>query len=135
MPALRCFLSCAFLLPLAALAGCQALSGDYWRSPSILTNVIVSIEQHVNFVADCLAHMQQNQHQIIEPQPDAEEAWVAEVNAVANRTLFPRTNSWFMGANVPGKPRVFLPYVGGFAAYTKICDAVVSEGYKGFSFA
>ena len=103
-------------------------------SPSVLTNVVVAIEQHVAWVAGCLAHMQQTGRQTIEPQQEAEEAWVEEVNAVANRTLFPKAGSWYMGANVPGKPRVFLPYVGGFGAYAKICEDVVRQGYKGFAF-
>ncbi len=103
-------------------------------SPSILTNVVVAIEQHVGWTAECIAHMLGQNLMTIEPKPDAEEEWVAEVNAVADRTLFPCANSWFMGANVPGKPRVFLPYVGGLGNYTRICNEVASQGYKGFSF-
>ncbi len=103
-------------------------------SPSILTNVVVAIEQHVGWVADCIGHMLARALQVVEPEGGAEEAWVAEVNAVAERTLFPRANSWFMGANVPGKPRVFLPYVGGLGNYTRVCEDVVSKGYQGFSF-
>ena len=69
-----------------------------------------------------------------EAQPGAEEEWVGHVNEVASKTLFPTTNSWYMGANIPGKPRAFLPYVGGFATYTGICEKVISENYKGFHF-
>ncbi len=79
--------------------------------------------------------MLERDFETIEPKPDAEEEWVAEVNTVAGRTLFPCTNSWFMGANVPGKPRVFLPYVGGLGNYARICNEVAGQGYKGFSFA
>jgi cyclohexanone monooxygenase len=101
-------------------------------SPSVLTNVVVAIEQHVGWVADCLAHLQSHGIATIEAEPEAEEDWVAHVNEVADRTLFPVANSWYMGANVPGKPRVFLPYVGGFGNYTRICEDVVAAGYKGF---
>jgi cyclohexanone monooxygenase len=101
-------------------------------SPSVLTNVVVAIEQHVGFVADCLAHLQSHGIATIEAEPEAEENWVAHVNEVADRTLFPVANSWYMGANVPGKPRVFLPYVGGFGNYTRICEEVARDGYRGF---
>ena len=104
-------------------------------SPSILTNVVVAIEQHVGWVANCLEHLRDTGRATIEPEQEAEEAWVAQVNAVAAGTLFPRAGSWYKGANVPGKPRVFLPYVGGFAAYSRICEEVVREGYKGFALA
>ncbi len=101
-------------------------------SPSVLTNVIVSIEQHVDWIATCLAHMQSHAITRIAADPAAETAWGAEVNAVAARTLFPQAASWYMGANIPGKPRVFLPYVGGFGTYSKICEDVVADGYRGF---
>jgi cyclohexanone monooxygenase len=103
-------------------------------SPSILTNVVVAIEQHVDWIARCLARMQSRGLQVAEPQPAAEEHWVGHVNEVASGTLFPTTNSWYMGANIPGKPRVFLPYVGGFATYTQICEEIVAQDYKGFDF-
>jgi len=102
-------------------------------SPSILTNVVVSIEHHVEWIADCLAHMAKRGLSRIEPTAEAEAGWVAEVAKVASGTLFPRANSWYMGANIPGKPRVFLPYVGGFAKYTEICDELVRAGYSGFA--
>ncbi len=103
-------------------------------SPSVLTNVVVAIEQHVNWTADCIAAIEARGATTIEPTPQAEAEWVAHVNEVAERTLFPAANSWYMGANIPGKPRVFLPYVGGFGNYSAICDAVATQGYKGFSF-
>ncbi len=103
-------------------------------SPSILTNVVVAIEQHVDWIARCLARMQAQQQQVAEAQSGAEEEWVNHVNEVASKTLFPTTNSWYMGANIPGKPRAFLPYVGGFSNYTGICEKVISENYKGFHF-
>jgi cyclohexanone monooxygenase len=76
--------------------------------------------------------MQAHELATIEPEAEAEAEWVAEVNAVADRTLFPRAASWYMGANIPGKPRVFLPYVGGLGNYTRICNEVAAEGYRGF---
>ena len=101
-------------------------------SPSILTNVVVAIEQHVDWIARCLQHMQAKDLGVAEPEAGAEQEWVAHVNEVASKTLFPTTNSWYMGANIPGKPRAFLPYIGGFANYTVICEQVVTDGYKGF---
>ena len=71
---------------------------------------------------------------VIEPEETAENNWVQHVNEVADKTLFPTTSSWYMGANIPGKPRVFLPYVGGFGNYSVICDKVVADGYRGFDF-
>jgi cyclohexanone monooxygenase len=102
-------------------------------SPSVLSNMIVSIEQHVDWIADCLTWLRERDIGVIEATPGAEEAWVEHVNAVADTTLFPRANSWYVGANIPGKPRVFMPYVGGIGAYRVKCDEVADEGYAGFS--
>ncbi|MGS0743026.1 flavin-containing monooxygenase [Glaciimonas sp. GG7] len=103
-------------------------------SPSILTNVVVSIEQHVNWIAACITSMQAQAQSVAEAEVSAENDWVAHVNEVASNTLFPGTKSWFMGANVPGKPQVFLPYAGGFANYSAICNEVVADAYRGFTF-
>ncbi|MGH7899748.1 MAG: flavin-containing monooxygenase, partial [Candidatus Binatia bacterium] len=103
-------------------------------SPSVLSNMTVSIEQHVDWVSDCLVHMRDERLEIIEPTPVAEAGWVQHVNDCGDITLFPRAKSWYMGSNVPGKPRVFLPYVGGVDRYRKTCDEVVSGGYLGFAF-
>jgi len=103
-------------------------------SPSILTNVIVSIEQHVDWIANCLAYMDQHGHTRIDPQQAAQDQWVQHVQEVANGTLFVSANSWYMGANIPGKPRVFLPYIGGFSTYAARCREVVEKGYEGFDF-
>ncbi len=103
-------------------------------SPSVLTNVIMAIEQHVEWIADCLKHMQSQGLNRVEASLQAEDHWVSHVNEVASKTLFTGTKSWYMGANIPGKPRVFLPYIGGLGAYTIICDEVVAEGYRGFDF-
>ena len=101
-------------------------------SPSILTNVVVAIEQHVDWIARQLKHMQAHGLRLSEPEQSAEDDWVTHVHDVASKTLFTTANSWYMGANIPGKPRVFLPYIGGFSAYAAICEKVVADGYKGF---
>jgi cyclohexanone monooxygenase len=104
-------------------------------SPSVLSNMIVSIEQHVDWIADCLVHLRTHGLHRIEATVEAEETWVAHVNEVGQATLYPRANSWYMGANVPGKPRVFMPYVGGVGAYRQRCSDVAAKGYAGFSLA
>jgi cyclohexanone monooxygenase len=101
-------------------------------SPSVLTHMIVSIEQHVNWIAECLHRLRQRGLRTIEALPDAESAWVGHVNAVAERTLFPRCNSWYLGANIPGKTRVFMP-LPGFPAYAAKCAEVAERGYEGFA--
>ena len=100
-------------------------------SPSVLTNMIVSIEQHVEWIADCMAHLRDNGLAAIEATPAAENDWVAHVNAVAGQTLYPTCNSWYLGKNIPGKPQVFMPLIG-FPPYVEKCDAVVANGYEGF---
>ena len=104
-------------------------------SPSVLTNVVVAIEQHVDWIARCLAHMQAHGLEVAEPTLRAEDDWVAHASEVASKTLFASANSWYTGANIPGKPRVFLPYIGGLGNYTVICDAVAADGYRGLVFA
>ncbi|MBI5130003.1 MAG: NAD(P)/FAD-dependent oxidoreductase [Rhodopseudomonas palustris] len=101
-------------------------------SPSVLSNMIVSIEQHVEWIADCLAHMRDEGLDCIEASRQSEDDWVAHVNEVAYGTLYPQANSWYMGANVPGKPRVFMPYIGGVGVYRQICNDVAAKGYQGF---
>ena len=101
-------------------------------SPSVLSNMMVSIEQHVDWVVDCVAHLRARDLAVIEPTPEAEDGWVAHGNEVAHTTLYPRAASWYMGANIPGKPRVFMPYIGGVGAYRQICDEVAASGYTGF---
>jgi cation diffusion facilitator CzcD-associated flavoprotein CzcO len=100
-------------------------------SPSVLSNMVPSIEQHANWIADCLAHMGERGMRRIEATPEAEDAWVAHVNEVADATLYPSCNSWYLGANIPGKPRVFMPYLG-FPAYVQKCNEVAAGGYEGF---
>jgi cation diffusion facilitator CzcD-associated flavoprotein CzcO/acetyl esterase/lipase len=101
-------------------------------SPSVLSNMMVSIEQHVEWVCDTIHYMNRTGLEIIEPTETAEAGWIQHVNDCADVTLFPTASSWYMGANVPGKPRVFLPYIGGVDRYRKACDEVVEQGYLGF---
>ena len=101
-------------------------------SPGVKSQMILAVEQHTNFIADCLTHMRSRRLQRIEAEPAAEDAWVQHVNAVADSTLYPLANSWYVGANIPGKPRVFMPYVGGVHTYRRRCDEVVANGYEGF---
>jgi cyclohexanone monooxygenase len=103
-------------------------------SPSVLTNMIASIEHHVDWIADCIGYMRKTGLERIEATPEAQAAWTEEVRQVAEHTLYPRANSWYMGANVPGKPRVFLAYVGGLDTYAARCGQVVEQDYSGFRF-
>jgi cyclohexanone monooxygenase len=101
-------------------------------SPSVKTQMILAIEQHTDWVADCLTHLRAHGYSRIEADRAAQDNWVQHVNDVADRTLYPLANSWYVGANIPGKPRVFMPYVGGFAGYKQKCDAVAANDYQGF---
>ncbi len=103
-------------------------------SPSVFSNMVVSIEQHVDWIADFLAYARDRQISTIEATTEAEDAWVAHVNELSGYTLFPLANSWYMGANVPGKPRVFMPYIGGVGVYRQKCDEEKANGYPGFAF-
>jgi cyclohexanone monooxygenase len=102
-------------------------------SPSVLTNMLPSIEQHVEWIADCLCHLRERNLRRIEPRRDAEDAWVAHVGEVAGTSLRSVCSSWYVGANVPGKPRVFMPYIGGVPAYVRKCNEVAANGYQGFA--
>jgi len=103
-------------------------------SPSVLSNMLVSIEQHVDWMVDCMQHMVAAGYQRVEPERAAEDQWVDHVNEVANGTLFPKGGSWYLGANVAGKPRGFMPYAAGVGAYREICDDVAQHDYRGFVF-
>ena len=100
-------------------------------SPSVLTNMVAAIEQHVDWIADCLAHMQQRGLTRIEAAPAFEEEWGRHTDELASFTLFSSCNSWYLGANIPGKPRVFMPYLS-FPLYVEKCEEVVAAGYEGF---
>jgi cyclohexanone monooxygenase len=99
----------------------------------VLSNVVVSIEQHVEFVSDVIEYLRKNDMTTVEPTQQAQNDWVAHVNEVAGRTLMLKAASWYLGANVPGKPRVFMPYVGGVGAYREICEKVAEDDYRGFA--
>ena len=102
-------------------------------SPSVLCNMPVAIEQHVEWITDCIAYMQQNAVAEIETTEEACEKWVAHVNEAAHATLMPHAkNTWYFGANIPGKPRVFMPYAGGMTRYRAVCAEIATNGYEGF---
>lgn len=101
-------------------------------SPSVLANMMPAIEHHVEWIADCLIYMRNSGSQEIEALEKAEENWVNHTNEIAANSLFPSCNSWYLGANIPGKPRIFMPYLG-FQRYLEVCEDVVENGYKGFS--
>ena len=100
-------------------------------SPGVKSQMILAIEQHTDWIVECLKHMRANGLNRVEADLTAETAWVEHVNEIADKTLYPLANSWYIGANIPGKPRVFMPYVGGFHVYKKRCDAVARSGYEG----
>lgn len=100
-------------------------------SPSVLTNMHVSIEQHTSWIADCLSSMMLERQTRIEALEDAESEWVARVADIASHTIFPSCNSWYLGANIPGKPRMFMPFLG-YPTYSRLCDRVAQEKYAGF---
>ena len=102
------------------------------QSPGVKSQMILACEQHVDWIADCMEYLRAHGYSRIEAEAGAEDAWVRHNNEVANRTLYPLANSWYVGANIPGKTRVFMPYVGGVTAYKKKCDEVAANGYEGF---
>ncbi len=101
-------------------------------SPCVLSNMLMSIEQHVDWMAECIAMMQSRGIRSIEPTLDAENAWVQTVHDVGHTTLYPHAQSWYTGANIPGKLRMFTPYAGGVGTYRRVCEEVVAKGYEGF---
>ena len=103
--------------------------------PAILTNVIASIEHHVEWIADYITYMRAEGITRFEATPDAQAEWVKHVADMAAMTLYPTAASWYMGANVPGKPRVFLAYIGGLHNYRDRCDQLAADGYVGFAHA
>ncbi len=103
-------------------------------SPSVLSNMVVSIEQHVDWIAETLDHMERGGIAAIAAQPQAQREWMAHVAEIADATLFPRADSWYVGANIPGKPRQFMVYLGGVKAYADKCAEIIREGYPGFDF-
>src|SRR5262249_41178027 len=104
------------------------------QSPSVLSNMPVSIEQHVQWITECIDNMPRTGKTTIEAPPQAQDQWVAHVNEIVNQTLMTGANSWYMSANIPGKPRAFLPYEG-VGGYRKKCDEVSANDYEGFALA
>ncbi len=101
-------------------------------SPSVLSNMLPSIEQHVDWISDCIEYLQANQYAAIEAETESEDAWVAHVNEVADLSIYPKCNSWYLGSNVEGKKRVFMPYLG-VPPYVEKCREVVANDYEGFA--
>jgi cyclohexanone monooxygenase len=102
-------------------------------SPSVLSNMIVSIEQHAEWITDCVGHLRSAGYASIEATAHAEDEWVEHVAEVGSLTLFPATASWYTGANVPGKPRIFMVYLGGVGTYRDKCAEIAAHGYEGFT--
>ncbi len=105
------------------------------QSPSVLSNMPVSIEQHVEWISGIIQHMRDSGLEVIEPSREAENEWVEHSQQVAHATLLPQSATWYMGANIPGKPRVFMPYLGGVGPYRQRCDEIAANDYEGFTFA
>ena len=101
-------------------------------SLSVLNNMMINIEQHVDWIADCMEELRGRGLETIEPTLEAQDAWVEHVNELAEKTLYPAGNSWYLGANIPGKARVFMPYVGGIGPYDAKCCDVRDNDYQGF---
>ena len=102
-------------------------------SPSVFTNMLASIEQHVNWITDCIGHLRQAGRSRVEALPEAQRAWMAHHEEVARPTIRAQSDSWYTGANIAGKPRVLMPYIGGFPAYAGKCAEVAARGYDGFA--
>ncbi|MXY35403.1 MAG: NAD(P)/FAD-dependent oxidoreductase [Dehalococcoidia bacterium] len=101
-------------------------------SPSVLSNMPPTIEQHVEYISDFIAYMREHSLETAEAEADAEDEWVAHVNQTASETLYMLADSWYLGANIPGKPRVFMPYAGGLDVYREKCDEIAAAGYEGY---
>ena len=117
-------------LAVAGFANLFMITGP--GSPSVLTNMIATIEQHVEWIADCIGHVAGENRSLVAASEEAQDAWMAHCAEIADQTLKVSCNSWYVGANVPGKPRVFMPYIGGMPAYRKKCAEVAAAGYEGF---
>jgi cation diffusion facilitator CzcD-associated flavoprotein CzcO len=104
------------------------------QSPSVLYNMVLGNEYHVEWISDCIEYMRRSVLDVVDATVPAEKEWVQTVNAIGDATLFTKANSWYVGANVPGKPRVVLPYLGGFKSYKDKCEEVVRNDYEGFAF-
>ena len=101
-------------------------------SPSVLSNMLPTIEHHVEWIADCIGYLRGRKFEKIEADLQAQNRWVEHGNEIASKTLRYSCSSWYLGANIPGKPRVFMPYIGGMPSYRDKCAAVAANGYEGF---
>jgi cyclohexanone monooxygenase len=102
-------------------------------SPSVLSNMPVSIEQHVEWISGAIEYMREKGYDVMEADEGAEKDWVVHVNETADQTMFMLADSWYLGANIPGKPRVFMPYPGGVGPYRQRCEEIAAAGYPGFT--
>jgi len=102
-------------------------------SPSVISNMLPAIEQHVDWITECISYMRNKGFAVIDAQNEAEEEWISHVRDVADMSLRSTCNSWYVGANIPGKPRIYMPYIGGVPVYAKKCKDVASAGYEGFA--
>ncbi|MCH8853462.1 MAG: cyclohexanone monooxygenase, partial [Planctomycetes bacterium] len=103
------------------------------QSPSVLANMPIAIEQHVEWIAGCMDHMREQRLECIEALGEAEESWMEHHTMIANATMIPQTDSWWVGANIPGKKRILYPYLGGMPTYRMKCDEVAANSYEGFA--
>ena len=101
-------------------------------SPSVLYNMVPGIEQHVDWISDCIDYMRKNGIMAIEADPDREAQWTHHVDEIARQTLYPEGNSWYMGRNIPGKPQRFMPYAAGGPPYHAVTDKIAAQGYRTF---
>tara|TARA_B110000261_G_scaffold108739_1_gene121677 strand:- start:715 stop:1170 length:456 start_codon:yes stop_codon:yes gene_type:complete len=104
------------------------------QSPGVKSQMILSIEQHVDFIHSLIKHKKSNNYNTITAKAKNQDEWVNHNNEVAHNTLYPLAHSWYNGDNIAGKTRNFMPYVGGVANYKNICDEIVKDNYKGFEF-
>jgi cyclohexanone monooxygenase len=102
------------------------------QSPSVLTNMMSAVEQHIEWISDCLGYLKENGLTLIEAEGTSENDWVRHNEEVGNATLYPLANSWYVGANIPGKSSAFMPYAGHFGEYRKLCDEIAADDYRGF---
>ena len=119
-------------LAVAGFPNLFTITGPF--SPSVLANMPTAIEQHVDWIAECLDHMRAHAYSAVEAVVGAEDSWVEHTAALANGTLYVKANSWYLGANIPGKPREFSVYLGGFGNYRERCNQIAQSGYEGFTF-
>ena len=125
--------TCALPISIAGFPNLFTIAGP--GSPSVLASMIQGIEQQVDWLVDCMDHMQQHDLTVIEANVAFEDDWVSHVNDAAAGSLRSTCSSWYLGGSIPGRPRVFMPYIGGYPVYVEKCDSVAAAQYQGFEFA